>query len=303
VEPLNLDGILRQMTDGSPVAPVPPAPAPPPSASRLRREKPGPRRGRPLVWLLALAAFVTFAIVFFGRLPERVTYAEAIDIAARIERSKTAADFRPLLDVRLAAVPASGTEAQELDVSDALAEQLSALASRAEIARIEIVIDDRGRRTVLFRYHRRVQLHDFVRLVLERRADGPRVTEYYQLGWGGWLDKCLPAEQTAATLRAAMDTDKTAPALGKWPAESHRSAAFASAQLAWLVDHDPKAFPAALERFRADFPRNTAADFVIATRWLTLGLKPEDAITALDRIQEDHFDPDFLSQLREKVWK
>ncbi|MBL8754224.1 MAG: hypothetical protein JNK15_13060 [Planctomycetes bacterium] len=282
---------------GSPA--TPPGIAPKPSATRQRRERPGPRRGKPWVWLVALALFAGFAIAFFGKKPERVTHAEALEIAARLERAKTAADFRPLLAVRLPTLPEGATEPVPTDVSDPLAEHLAAFANRATIAFLRVDLDDRGRRTLLLRIHRKFQLLDYVRVLLERTPEGPRATEYYQLTFGGWLHESLPMDHAVPTLRAAIAADD----IGRWPPAAQRSAAFASAQLAWLVDHELKTFPLALERFRASFPRNPAADFVIATRWLTLALRPEDAITAFDRVQEDHFDPDFLGQLRERVWK
>jgi hypothetical protein len=262
-------------------------------------------------WLLGGAAFAGIAIAFAGSKPGQVMQREALDIAQILENATMPEHIRPLLDLQIPVASATpDAPATATDISDGVAGMIAALKEKATYTFVFVGFDQKGNRTLLFRVHKSVHLYDYHRLRLERRNGAARVTAIEIVSLGGWLDAMTTKVASAVDAAGALLSAQTirypkGPQVAPEgvPPGLRRTLPFAALHLWWLVTSDPQAFPTALAEFRKDHPRNCAADLVIATRWLTLGMKQEEAIAALNHIEEGVGDPDFMQQLREKVMK
>jgi hypothetical protein len=246
---------------------------------------------------VALASFAALA-VWANTTPPHITHREAMRVAAAIEQAKTIAELEGLLDV----APLFP------DPAWSITSLIASAKARGSYTFLQVKVDDRERRSLLFRMLHHVYPLEYHELRLERRGGAVKVTDVWSCVHDGWYSD-LRRELEPESRREEADTfmqrildhqdaDVLDRAFSGLPPEIRRARSVGMLYLMDAAVRRPEALPAMTTAFLAEWPDHIGPGM--------LRLWHQDAprgerLAAIDELAERVPDGKFLDQLRGQI--
>lgn len=276
------------------------------SAKRSPRSR-SPQTARTIA-LVAALLFGTLAVWLANQEPPRITHAEAMAMAARIERVNEAAALRNLVHFDVASPALLAAVPEFAERTDPVT-NLILLRKRHSHTFVGTRTTDEGEPTLLFRCEDEGVLTDYQELRLARRDGQVKICDLWSMAHGGWMWemwidalRLLGSNADWAAFGAFVLDDRQDPgqfedAMRRLPERVRNTRLVALVRLNALDDRDVEQFRAGIAAYRAAHPESLAADMILLFS-RPPAVTHEEALGALDRIKARVRDDAYLDRLR-----